>query len=138
MNTLKTVSIALLLICGMVSCSSDDNNTSVAPTNEELVIGLWQVQSSTQDGNPVTLSACDLLSTVRFTESGMFTQTIYTGTNCETLTPETGTYTISGDNITVSSGSSATIIRIVTLNDSNLSVEFNFSGVLKIDNYIKQ
>ncbi|GEQ86133.1 hypothetical protein ULMS_16410 [Patiriisocius marinistellae] len=137
MKNLKKITAILLLCLAVVSCSSDDEGTQ-EPTNEDLVIGLWQIQSSTQDGNPVTLGSCDLLSTIRFTESGMFTQTFYTGTNCSTVTPQTGSYTLEGDNITVNQGSSATIIRIVTLNESNLSVEFNFSGVLKIDNYIKQ
>ncbi|WP_415374255.1 hypothetical protein [Patiriisocius sp. Uisw_017] len=45
MNTLKKSSIALVLICGMGSCSSDDENATLA-ANEELVIGLWQVKPS--------------------------------------------------------------------------------------------
>lgn len=40
--------------------------------------------------------------------------------------------------MTIRSGSSPTIIRSVILNEPNLSVEFNFSGILKIDNYSKQ
>ncbi|MGK0378030.1 MAG: hypothetical protein ACJA1Z_001842 [Patiriisocius sp.] len=61
----------------------------------------------------------------------MFTQTIYTGANCEVITLKTAICRMISNNITVSSGSSSTIDQIVILNKPNLSVEFNFSGVLK-------
>lgn len=98
------------------------------------MIGLWQLQSATLAVNPLTLVTCDLLATIRFAESGMFTQTFFSGNNCDVITPFNGTFTISGDTITVDDGSAATIARIVSINDSNLSLEFNESGVLLINN----
>ena len=136
MNTLKKLSIALVLICAMASCSKSDD-TVAAPTNAELVIGLWQLQSATQDGNPVVLGACELAHTIRFTEAGMLTQTFYSGTNCSVATPTTGTYTINGDSITANSGSSASIVRIVSITSTSFSVEFDESGILVVNNYIK-
>lgn len=136
MKNFKTVSILLLLVFAFASCEKDDSTPE--PSNEDLVIGLWQLQSATQDGNPITLGACANLTTIRFTDSGAFTQTFYSGNNCSMVTPQSGTFSISGDMITVNTGSAATITRIVTLNDSNLSLEFNESGVLLINNYIKQ
>lgn len=137
MNTLKKLSIALVLICAMASCSKSSDDTVAVPTNAELVIGLWKLQSATQDGNPVVLGACELVHTVRFTEAGMITQTFYSGTNCSVAAPTTGTYTISGNTITASIGSSASIVRIVSITSTSLSIEFDESGILVINNYIK-
>ncbi|MGJ8667083.1 MAG: lipocalin family protein [Patiriisocius sp.] len=136
MKNLKKLTAILFLCLAVVSCNKDDGDSE--PTNAELIIGLFQLQSVTQDGNPFALGPCDLLETVRFNESGAFTQTIYSGENCAVITPLNGTYTITDTSITTNVGSDATIVRIVTLNDSSLSVEFNESGILFVQNYIRK
>ena len=137
MKTFKTLTLVFFMALSFVSCSSDDDTVAL-PTNAELVLGLWQLQSATQDGNPIALETCDLLRTIRFTAPNMFTQTFYTGANCEIITPLSGTYTIDDTNIMVNSGSQGTTVRIITLNETNLSVEFNEGGILVVDNYLKQ
>ena len=52
----------------VTSCGSKDNDTPTPPQKSPEIIGVWQMESSTIDGKPISVSECTIKETVVFTE----------------------------------------------------------------------
>ena len=128
MKTLEFL-VALTVLLSF-SCSNDDD--SGTPSNSELIIGKWQLTSSTVDGMPVALSDCLLQTTIEFKANGElslagFAEVSVVGqdtSECNASAAITLNYTIDGNIITVGSGAEADKTTIVTLNATTLTVSY--------------
>ncbi len=96
-----------LIIATLFSCSSDDDASSNA---ENPIVGEWQTVSFIgRNGDIVEASTCEKLATLTIDNDGAFTSTSHTNVgknedgsdNCEPDEPNSGTYIIEGDSITV-------------------------------------
>lgn len=96
MKTLKTVLILFLTTLTVVSCSKDDDNK----TDQNLLVGKWQFDSRTLDGEPLELSECEKKGLYIFTEDELTGYT-YEGEECEIEKIEVFNYVREGDKLIV-------------------------------------
>lgn len=61
--------VVLFAISLAFSCSSDDGGDSVSG---DPIVGKWKFMSSTENGAPLVLDACDLMETSTFNANGTF------------------------------------------------------------------
>ncbi len=136
MNTLKLIPSIIFTACLTFSCSKDD---SPAKINSELIVGTWRLTDSSNDGNTVTLSACDLLNTILFTKSQITYVSHFKGTTTVcTSDSSISKYSISGNTVTDSYQSK----EIIVLDSTELALKYvvtkNDEISVIIDTYTKQ
>lgn len=132
-NLLKISAVIFLSL--LVSCSKgDDNDDGDDLSNSELIIGSWRIESRTTNGVNNTLEECDLLFTITFNSDLDYRSYELSGDNCSTNTQATGTYTISGNTLTVSQGMEMVSGEITTLNQDKLSLRFTIDETV-VENY---
>ena len=121
--------VSLALVLAVAGCGSDSSTT---PTNSS-VAGTWTLQSVNGSPLPFTLSASpakiELLSDVVVaTSNGTWTSTQQTRTTIGTGTPTTstatdgGTYTLSGNNVSILSSSAGSTAQAGTINGNTLTL----------------
>ena len=62
-----TTTLFLIILC-FLSCSSDDDNSSV---NKNTLINTWQLRNTTIGNESIQLTDCELQQTLTFKEDGM-------------------------------------------------------------------
>ncbi|AUP81465.1 lipocalin-like domain-containing protein [Flavivirga eckloniae] len=124
MKTLKLTLLTIITACLTFSCNSDDD--SPAKSNAELIIGTWKWTEGTQDGVAETLTECDLLDTLTFTDTQISYASHEEGTApCATANTFSDTYTIDGNIITSDIEIALTkTYEIITLNSTTLVLKF--------------
>ncbi len=115
------------LACTLIftSCTDDDNNdVSGTSTNQANILGNWQLSSETSNGEATTLTDCELQDFLLFESNGNVTSTYKYGENCEITESEILTYSISGNNMTITFEDESSTVEITTLNATNLTIKF--------------
>jgi hypothetical protein len=135
MKILKRVLTLSLLLITIISCSSDDNSTT--EDNQANIIGTWKLSSSSTNGVADTLDACDLQTTLVIT-SNQITITEYWGDNCMETDTYSISYTISGENITISESGVSYTSEITTLTSTTLSIKDVDEGDVYTETYTRQ
>lgn len=120
MKSILKITGGLFLVLSMMSCGNDDDN---ARSNADLIIGTWQLDSETENGQQIQLDDCERRATVQFI-GDIFTSTFYDdfdnpGT-CEVDETFSASYNVSGNMLSVTSFGLTDTIEITTLNDSIL------------------
>jgi hypothetical protein len=74
MKNLKII-LVFLVFAGVASCSSDDDSNG--PAEADRIVGEWEIQSLSMDGEDLELSDCELQTRIRFSANGDITVTDY-------------------------------------------------------------
>lgn len=133
MKLLKRITFMLVFAVIFSSCSKDDDNNSGAS-----LIGTWKLTSEKFNGIPYELDACELKSTLKFTETKV-TSTEYDGSDCTDIYTETYGYVRDGNTLKVSLDDEIILVEISKLTNSILEItqveEENYTSV---QTYTKQ
>ncbi|MEM6514990.1 MAG: lipocalin family protein [Bacteroidota bacterium] len=123
------------------NCSDDDDDMGLGNSSDfpQLIVGSWRFASGTTDGNPTMVQdQCELQFTFSFAADGNFTTTSFSGPNCATSTQGSGTYSISGNVLTLNTTQGSGQAEITGLNSSTLSVRYeDDNGSTIVENYNK-
>lgn len=99
---MKHFFFSALIAFTLISCS--DNDSSNTNTGDNSLVGTRQLSETSLNDEDFTLSACEQLNTVQFTDAGLaiFTYNLASNSsNCHIDAIETGDYTKAGNNITI-------------------------------------
>lgn len=109
-----------LLLCFIAfsSCSSDDDTTSGLSVKTEDLLGKWSSYAQTVDGEYEEL---DGSSIIEFKENGIMT----TGNSEIEMS---GTYSVSGDKLTVAFGTGGGILKITRFEGGEMDVFIKEDG----------
>lgn len=128
-----TYLILLVLALFMLSCSKDDDNTQMPePTNQELILGRWSLESRSP-GTP--LSACEKESSFIFLKKGTMIQSYYSKNfdgYCELSSIPPADYSFSDDDlIKVEYFESDTFfINVVSISKNELVISIEQGSVI--------
>ena len=122
--------VSLALVLALVGCGSDDDSTS--PTNTS-VTGTWSLQTVNGSALPFTLATTpakiELLSYVvvvasngTWTSSEQTRTTIGTQPPVTATVPDAGTYTISGNNVSLTSSSAGSTPQAGTVSGNTFTI----------------
>ncbi|WP_010520596.1 lipocalin family protein, partial [Aquimarina agarivorans] len=115
----------------LFSCSSDDDASN---NTKNPIVGEWQIASFIEENGEIQeASVCEKKGVLTINDDGTFSSTSYDndGKNedgsdkCKLEEPNTGTYTIEGENITVvrnDSTTSSTTISEFTVDSNTLTL----------------
>lgn len=122
-NFLFGVFVALATMIS--SCGSKDDKTPEPPQKTVELIGAWQMESSTIDGKPKTVSECTLKETIVFTEKTMERLSFKKrGGNCSYEKQDPLTYTLLGNTFTTKDGTTT-----FTITEGKLVIEGVYTDV---------
>ena len=109
----------------VTSCGSKDNDTPTPPEKSPEIIGVWQMESSTIDGKPSSVSECRLKETIVFTEKTMERLSFKKREgNCSYEKQDLLTYTLSGNTFTTKDGTTT-----FTITEGKLVIEGVYTDV---------
>lgn len=123
---MKKIITTLITILLTVSCSNDDDSNSEqvqfnTENAEELIMGDWKLVSSSEDGETLNLSECQLQQTISFNDDGIYSEILYNGNEpCGSGYENIGSYTIDNVIISYSLGGVNFIQEVININESNL------------------
>ncbi len=132
--------VSLALVLAIIGCGNDDDSTS--PTNAS-VAGTWTLQTVNGSALPFTLASSpaklEILSyVVNVTSNGTWTSSEQTRTTIGTATPQTatvtdaGTYTISGNNVALTSSTAGSTAQAGTVSGNTFTlVQSGFTFVFQ-------
>lgn len=134
MKLLKRIAFVLVLAVVFSSCSKDDDNNSAAS-----LIGTWKLTAEKYNGVPYQLDACELKSTLKFTETKV-TNTEYDGTDCSDEYTETYGYTRNGNTININADGETAQIEITKLTSTTLELTQTYveDSEIYVQTYVKQ
>ena len=117
---------AFVALATMISsCGSKDDKTPEPPQKTVELIGAWQMESSTIDGKPSSVSECTLKETIVFTEKTMERLSFKKRNgNCSYEKQDPLTYTLSGNTFTTKDG-----IITFTITEGKLVIEGVYTDV---------
>ena len=116
----STFIISLFLL---FSCNQDDDSSLNNSNFEELIVGQWKRNAFTIDGE-ASQSNCATDFKITFGVEGNYGESPFDGTTC-TSTGNTGTYSISGSELSISSAFFSETYEITTLDDSTFIYSYN-------------
>lgn len=131
MKTIKIITVLVVTLLTLSSCSDDDN----LPQNE--IVGKWNKYKATkeyQNGRIeiVNLSDCDKKEIMELRSDSKVFLTKYSGTNCSESRTIDGTYTYDkAEKSLILPGNNG---YIVDINGNEMNLKFRITG---IDNFIK-
>ncbi|WP_299362636.1 lipocalin family protein [Winogradskyella sp.] len=141
MRTLKHNLLLAMVLIVFISCSSDDDsgNENDNPADiAELILGSWTFSNSTTNGvaDPVD-DPCEQLLSINFSANLNFTRFERSGDNCQTTTQFTGTYSLNGNTLTVTTGQGTNIVEITNISSSNVSFQHMDGSDVIVENFTK-
>ena len=133
MKKLNVVLFALFASIAITSCSNDDEKS----TTTGLLVGKWQIVA--EGSSLSTLEAAENgdceLPIYEFSEGGAYTETTYeydeTEEDCVGTT-ETGTWSKTGNTLTIKDTEDTTKISILALSEESLTVKVTEEGETKV------
>ncbi len=137
--------LVLTLIITIFSCSGDDNNNST-PVEIPEIVGTWKIISIVEDGASLDLSDCRLQSNYIFKLDNTYTNQDFVdagpGTPPCSDDGFSGTYSISGNNITFKENNSEAPGEEITyefkIENNTFALIDNSDGSSYTENYSKQ
>lgn len=117
MKSFKKLALLFVLAIAITSCKKDDDNNS-----SSSLVGSWKLTAEKVNNIPNQLDACDLKSTLKFTETKV-TSIHYDGEDCMEVDSETFTYSRNGNTITVIGDEGAMDVEITKLTSSTLEIK---------------
>lgn len=119
MKELKKLGLVAILGLGMISCGGDDDSSS----NEPQLDGVWKVTDITIDG----MSYADVIecldkTTIEF-EGTIYESVSYEGEKCDEMNVENGTFTKSGNTLSLKSDGFIDTSEIIKLTDDKLELK---------------
>ena len=117
---------AFVALATMISsCGSKDDETPAPPQKTVELIGTWQMESSTIDGKPKTVSECTLKETIVFTEKTIERLSFKKRNgNCSYEKQDPLTYALSGNTFTTKDGTTT-----FTITEGKLVIEGVYTDV---------
>ena len=130
-HTMKQLFLSAFVAVTLLSCSGDDNEST---TQNNSILGTWQLEASSLNDQNFTLSNCQLQNTVKFTENGRVEFTYYLGNStCHVDAVETGSWSKNNNNIKITwddsdSGAEVYSLDVTELSGNTLKWKTNISG----------
>lgn len=128
---------ALALSMAFTSCSNDDDSPPSAPPSVE---GKWNFSKISETVNGVTSPEVDydhepgcIKDYIELKAGGVFNEASYSGSNCA-LDLSTGTWSKSGNIITITLGGVVASGEVVSVSSSVLKVKFSETGTTNVIN----
>ena len=138
MKHLKKLFVLTCIAITTFACSSDDDNTdNLTAENQAKLIGIWKQTSATENGNNISLDACELLFTLAITTS-QITTTDYYDVDCAMVDTFTINYSINGNTVSITDGNDTYTSEITTLNETTLTLKEVEGSDVYTDTYTKQ
>jgi len=139
---MKQLFLSAFVVVTLLSCSGDDNEST---TQNNSILGTWQLEAGSLNDQNFTLSNCQLQNTVKFTENGRVEFTYYLGSiSCHVDAVETGSWSKNNNNIKSTwddsdSGAEVYSLDVTELSENNLKWKTNISGEGEFkETYLKQ
>ncbi|WP_158237193.1 lipocalin family protein [Aquimarina sp. MAR_2010_214] len=128
--------ITLLIVTTFISCSKDDDAT---PTNQELIIGKWQLTEITDSQGSETLNVCDLMDSYEFKSDKTAIYIEHGGETAESCIPYESkeTWSISKNILTAKYDKTTEDATILELNETMLKLKYEEEGDISTFTYKK-
>lgn len=121
---MKKTILLFVAIISLNSCSSDDDNGTQNNTENaaQLILGTWNLVSSTEDGVSLNLTECDFQETYSFDSSGNYTTLEYFNDTapCGNEYISGGSYILDGVDVTFTIGSDIYTQQIQNITETEL------------------
>lgn len=126
--------ISILFVALSFNSCNDDDDEGVVITDK--IIGKWQFDQVFEDGDEITLTACDKQSTWEFSQAGTFTIRDFWEENdvCTAQEPVTGTWENLGnsmyeldDFLEIEPGISIDVEVKITFTNNKMTIEYSFT-----------
>ena len=116
-----------------LSCSKDKDEHSKADLS-----GVWEIENMVIDGEPYTLSECELRSTLNFSNNKIMNTSYFTNTDNECQFTEVEfTYMLDGSELVIESSKEMEYSGIL-LNPNTLQLNLTWGSVTTIETYTKR
>ena len=138
LRKINYLSLLALIVVLNFSCGNDDDTESIKAD----IIGIWEWDSGSVNGEIIIYSDCEQKNTVQFKSDGVIIFTEYNGEDCmeTSTTGENDKYTVNGNLVKVfynGSNTSSEQFTILEVTDFKLKSTGEEDGITYIMEYIK-
>ena len=136
MKIFKRLLMLSLIVLSAMACGEDVEPDLNMGGSQATIFGNWSFVSSTTNGIDDTIDECTAQLVIKFVEAGMgFTRFERSGADCEVGLQITGNFSLSGNNLTITTGQETTTYEIIKLEKKTLTLRSVMGNDTIIENF---